>query len=222
MLETLDRFDELLKETRAEGSRWSRVEYAFDSRGFNVFHYMGHTPLPFGFNVWGFIDIEGDDLPGANREDLSRYFLEIDLKRKLWDTGGVIAEVNDLHGDGNAIGRFGVFWKPDTEWLSPEDGFLSGKLHFAIKFFPVETDGQGGQFSFNYNKNFDGVLGGRFSAGGFFDFNYDIGATGFDSIVSEHQLRVRVAEGLHFVTEFRVNEFLRNDFGISHGLQYRF
>ena len=218
----LDSWEEVLKDSRTTGGRWARAEYDFDDRGFNVLHFMGHSPLPYGMSLWGFVDFEGADTLGANREDTARYFLELDLKKKLWDSGGILAEVNDLHGDDNAIGRFGVFWKPDTTWLLLEDSLLAGKFDFAIKYFPVETDYQGGQFSFNWNKQFDEFMSGRVSAGGFFDLNYNIGPTGKNILVTEHQIRFRVAEGLHLITEFRVNEFLRDDFGIAPGIQYRF
>ena len=82
---------------------WSLLEYDFDDRGFNVLHFQGSTDLPRGFSIWGFIDLEGDPTIGSNREDLSRFFLEIDLKKELWQTGGLVVEYNDLQGDDNAI-----------------------------------------------------------------------------------------------------------------------
>ncbi len=85
--------------------------------------------------------------------------------------------------------------------------------------FPLQTDGQSGQFSFNYNRNFDAFIGGRLSSGGFFDLNYDTGPSGMDRVVSEHQLRFRIGEGLHSVTEFRGNEFLPKVF--THGFTTR-
>lgn len=214
--------EQAVEDSRSQGSRWFLAEYDFDNRGFNVLHFMGHSPLPLGFDLWGFVDFEGQDVAGSNREDLSRYFLELDLKRKLWSGGGVLAELNDLQGEGNSIGRFGVFWSPDTGWLTPKSGYLAGKFRLGVKYFPIETDGQGGQFSFNWNKNFDNILGERFSAGGFFDMNYDVGSSGDIKLVTEHQVRLRVIEGLHLISEFRVNEFLRDDFGIAPGIQYRF
>ena len=211
------------KETRAKGSRWFRSEYDFDSRGFNVLHFMGNSPLPYGFDIWGFIDIEGADLAGANREDLSRYFLEIDIKKKLWKNGGIIGEYNDLQGSGNAIGRLGFFHKPNLEFLSPDCGRFAGKGFVAFKVFPYESDGRGGQASLAWNKSFDNVLDGRLSAGGFVDVNFNAGSTrGRTVVVTEHQVRMRLFEGIHLITEFRLNEFLQDDFGIAPGIQYRF
>lgn len=219
----LRRLEDRIVESRSTGGRWFLSEYDFDNRGFNVLHFMGHSPLPLGFSLWGFIDLEGDDTVGSNREDLARYFLELDLKKSLWKNGGLVAEINDLHGPDNAIGRFGAYWQPNTGYMSPEEGPLSGKFKLGFKVFPLETDGRGGQLSFNWNKQFDGFGDGRLSAGGFFDWNYDVGAVGNEArIVTEHQVRFRVLEGLHLITEFRVNEFLQDDFGIAPGVQYRF
>ena len=200
---------------------WSLLEYDFDDRGFNVLHFQGSTDLPRGFSIWGFIDLEGDPTIGSNREDLSRFFLEIDLKKKLWQTGGLVVEYNDLQGDDNAIGRFGVYYAPKLEFLSPTTGIWSGPGRIAFKVFPLETDGRGGQFSFNWHKRLDNVADGRISAGGFFDLNYDAGPRGV-ILVTEHQLRLRLTEGLHAIVEFRVNEFLNDDYGIAPGIQYRF
>ena len=215
----VDCLDKMFQSTRDIGGRWFLAEYDFDSRGFNVLHMMGHSPLPLGFSVWGFIDLEGAEGNTADREDISRHFLEIDLKRKLWRNLGVIAELNDLQGEDNEIGRLGFFWQPDTSRFSPKAGILAGKFRLGFKCFPLQTLSETSQWSFNWNKQFDSILDSRFSAGGFFDLNH---SPSRDVIVTEHQLRLRVAEGAHLITEFRLNEFLIDDFGIAPGVQYRF
>ena len=215
--------DERATSTRKRSKPWSLVEYDFDNRGFNILHFMGSTSLPFGFDLWGFIDLEGDDLAGIPRADLTRFFLELDLRRELWENGGLIAEYNDLQGSGNSVGRFGVFFQPTVTLRSLQDGWLAGQGKLAFKLFPFETDGRGGQVSFNWNKRFDRIGDGRFSAGGFFDLNFKaLHSNSRPIIVTEHQIRWRVADGLHLITEFRVNEFLDDEFGIAPGLQYRF
>lgn len=219
----LGRFESVAKKTRKEGGRWFLSEYDFDNRGFNVLHFMGHSPLPFGFSVWGFIDIEGADILGADREDLATYFLEIDLKRNLWQRGGIVAELNDLQGEDNAIGRFGFFWNPEHLESNPKCGWFAGKQRIGFKIFPLETDNRGWQASLNWNKQFDQIFDGRLSAGGFVDLNFDAARTSNDLVlVSEHQIRLRLVEGLHLITEFRINEFLPDDFGIAPGIQYRY
>ncbi|MEO1524171.1 MAG: hypothetical protein AAFX06_01990 [Planctomycetota bacterium] len=218
-LDGLDRLDELFQASRAEGGRWFLMEYDFDDRGYNTLHFMGHAPLPLGLSLWGFIDLEGAEGFFAEREDISRHFLELDLKRRVWRDIGLVAELNDLEGPNNEIGRFGFFWQPDMSRFSLEEGVWAGKLRFGIKCFPVQTISRTSQWSFNWNKQFDSLLGGRLSAGGFFDLNH---STSRNVIVTEHQVRFRIAEGMNLITEFRVNEFLADDFGIAPGLQYRF
>lgn len=218
----LDRLEALAKETRKPTGRWFLAEYDFDNRGYNVMHFMGHSPLPFGMSVWGFIDLEGLDQLGANREDIATYFLEIDVKKPLFKSGGLIAEVNDLQGDGNTIGRFGVFLNPSFFKWESQQGIFAGKGRVGFKIFPFETDGRGCQVSMNWNRSFSNILDGRLSAGGFIDLNTKIGPNNDLVAVTEHQIRYRLFEGLHVITEFRVNEFLQDDFGIAPGLQYRF
>lgn len=218
----VEHLDRMWLDSRGKSPQWFLAEYDFDNRGYNVLHFMGFSPLPHGFSIWGFIDIEGADLQGSDRAELSRYFLEIDLKKQVWKNAGLVAELNDLQGVGNEIGRVGAYWQPDTSWLSIEQGPLAGPFKLGFKCFPVETDGQGGQLSFNWNKRFDNVLGGRLSAGGFFDWNYGIGPRNEIRIVTEHQIRWRLMGGLHLITEFRQNDFLADNFGIAPGIQYRF
>lgn len=200
---------------------WSLIEFDIDDRGYNVLHFMAYRELPCGFSLWGFIDIEGSDQLGSDKDDLNRFFLEVDLKKKLWDNGGAIAEFNDLQGDANSLGRFGFFYSPKISGLSPKSGWFAGPGRIGFKVFPIQTDNSGGQASFNWNKRWDSFCDGRVSAGGFFDFNYEVPGRG-NVIVTEHQVRLRVAHGLHAIVEFRVNEFLQDDFGIAPGIQYRF
>lgn len=216
----LDYWDDRFKETRAKGNRFALLEYAFDNRGFNILHAKAASPLPFGFSFFGFIDMEGADLFNADRSDLAGYFLELDLKKQLWDNGGAIWEYNDLAGGGNETGRFGFYHRPQWKFLSPKEGPFAGKGWFQFKFLPLDTQ-DSGQFSFAYFKSFDKVADGRLSFGGFYDLNYDVGSRG-TVIVSEHKIRFRLAEGFHFLTEFRYNGFSTDKFGIAPGFQYRF
>ncbi|MEM7474923.1 MAG: hypothetical protein AAF483_08020 [Planctomycetota bacterium] len=217
----LQRLDDHFSSTRPEGGRWFLAEYDFDNRGYNVLHFMGNSPLPLGFSLWGFVDLEGAEGTTAEREDISRHFLELDIKRRLWRNTGIIAELNDLQGADNEIGRLGAFWTPETDALSPSSGLWAGQFRLGLKFFPIQTISRTGQWSFNWNKQFASIAAGRVSAGGFFDLNYDTSSSNV-TIVTEHQIRLRVAEGLHLITEFRLNEYLIDEFGIAPGVQYRF
>jgi len=120
---------------------------------------------------------------------MARFFLEIDLKRKFGEDWGAIAELNDLEGDGNVIGRLGFFYLPPWQCLKDRHAFL------FFKIFPYETDAHGAQLSFAWNKKFPEIWDSRLSAGGFCDLNFNAGPTTESTvIVTEHQIRVRLVE----------------------------
>lgn len=217
-LSLCETIDKCAVDSKTFGPRFSRIEYQRDSRGFNYIHFMGASQLPHEFHIWGFIDLEGLDTPTSNGNDLARYFLEIDIKRRIGEHWGAIAELNDLQGDGNGIGRFGVFYLAPWEFLKANDAWLSFKL------FPGQTDG-GSQYSFAYNKNFLGVFDDRLNVGGFFDVNVNAGPTGNRTvIVTEHQIRLRLVDQMFALCELRLNEFLPagQRYGTGFGLQCRF
>lgn len=218
--DTWEELERQANETKTFGKEKFSVEYQFDTRGFNTLNFTGTAPLPAGFNIWGFVDFESPD-GGADdsRTDLSESFFEIDIKRKVWEDFGVIVEVNEAQGVDNALSRLGVFYAPQSQFLKDH------KLFFFVKIFPFESDGQGYQISFSWNKKFPDILDGRFSIGGFFDANFDNGS-GKDKvlIVSDTQFRYRLIDGLHLLAEVRFNEFLgaKKDIGVGFGLQYHF
>lgn len=198
---------------------WMTVEYQFDTRGFNTINFTGATTLPHGFSIWGFIDIEANKSNEDQRFDSNTFFYEIDLKYNLTKQFGLIGEINDAPGINDALGRAGVFYKPDIDYLKENNAWV------YIKAFPVETDGEGAQFSMAWNKKLDSFLDGRFSVGGFIDFNFDSGANQDDiNIVSDTQFRYALTPRLNLLAELRINEFLAADkeIGVGLGLQYRF
>ena len=213
------KWDEAAAATRTEGHQWFTLMYQWDTREFNTLNVEGSAPLPLGFNVWGFVDFMTPMNDAHKNEDIADFFYEIDLKRKVvWDCG-VILEANDQQGLENAVGRAGVFWEPKSKFL--EDTHL----WFLLKAFPYETDHEGGQVAIAWDKRFSDFLEGRFSMGGFFDVNINSGADDDGTnIVSETEFRLRLIEGLHFVTELRYNGLLDadDDFGIGFGLKYNF
>ncbi len=212
--------DHHASETKTFGKAKLSLEYQFDTRGFNTLNLTGSAPLPGGWNIWGFVDFESPD-GGVDdsRTDLSEFFFEIDLKRKVWNDFGVVLEVNDPQGVDNALSRVGLFWTPKSQFLKDHN------LFFFVKVFPYESDGRGYQISFAWNKKFPNILDGRFSVGGFFDANFENGP-GKDKvlIVSDTQFRYRLVDGLHFLAEVRVNEFFdaKKDVGVGFGFQYYF
>jgi len=210
----LNELDEHATRTRNSGPRFLWAEYQFDSRGFNTVNFTGATPLPYGFWMWGFIDLEGLDMAGANRADTARYFYELDISRKIVGDTGAVAEWNDLTGDGNGVGRLGVFYTPTSEFLKQRQLFLTFKTF-------IYNSNDGWQGSFAWNKEYADWLDGRVSTGGFFDVNVFSGRT---VIVSDSQIRYRLIDGFHCLLELRYNGFrpAGKDFGAGIGAQYRF
>ena len=214
-----DQLDASAEATCTFGKPWGTIEYQFDTRGFNTLNLTGSSPLPYGFNIWGFIDLQGNDGGPGSRYDTANYFYEIDIKREIWDRVGVIGEINDATGPNNNLTRLGVFYTPDWDVLQDLNTWL------FLKAFPVESDGAGYQFSFAWNTRFPDYFDDRWSIGGFVDFNFDSGPSEDDlNIVSDIQVRYRLIENLSLLSEFRINKFLGNnkDFGVGFGVQYQF
>ncbi len=215
-----DRLDQKMSDTKTFGKPRIRMEYQFDSRDVNNLNVDGTAPLPYGFNLWGFVDFYSPfDRGDRSRFEEANFFYELDLKRKVWNDVGFILEVNEQQGVANTVGRAGVSYDPTWLILNEHDLFLT------FKAFPVESDGHGYQLSVAWDKRFPDWLGGRFSTGGFFDANFD-GGPGHDEInlVSEVQIRYRLIGELHALTEVKYNEFLGDDddWGVGVGFQYRF
>ena len=200
------------------GKQKLSLEYTADSRSFNTLNLTGTAPLRYQWNLWGFIDLHSSDGgPSAEPEDSSRYFIELDLKRKLWSAGGVVFELNDATGDNNVLGRAGLFYQAPWSWLEAN----SARLFF--KAFPYETDGRGWQASFAFSKRFPEIAGDRISIGGFFDANFNSGPNDDDNnIVTETQVRYEISPGINLFAEFRRNEFLADRHGVGMGLQASF
>lgn len=198
-------------------SKWLTGEYQFDSRDFNTLNFTGFSKLPYDFSVWGFVDFEGAKGTPNQQSDLSTYFLELDLRSPSWNGLGVIAELDATTGTGNDTGRAGVYYQPKSSWLKENNLFL------FFKGFPVESNGNVRQASFAWNLTFPNLVDGRFSMGGFADWNFNSGAQKDTNLVSDTQFRFRLIENLSLLIEYRRNDFLvNNESGTGLGLQYRF
>ncbi|MFH1615503.1 MAG: hypothetical protein ABIG61_10535 [Planctomycetota bacterium] len=198
---------------------WMTAEYQFDTRGFNTINFTGGSKLPYGWSLWGFIDIETADSHEGSRADAQEFFTEIDLKKELYKGFGVVLEYNDGEARHNSIGRVGVNYTARWDWLKKMD------LDLAFKVFPIETDGHGWQGSFCWEKKFPKIFDGRFSMGGFFDINFDSGANDNETnIITETQARYKLTENLEALVEFRFNEYLvaSQEHGLGIGLKYKF
>jgi len=213
----IDRVDHYFYEEDTKA--WMTTEFQFDSRGFNTLNFTGASRLPAGFSVWGFADFETLDAPDVSRQDVGKFFLELDLKREIWQGFGGILEYNEGQGVSDNVGRFGLYYQPNWEILKKLD------LTFSTKWFPLATNPARRQGSFAWNWTPGYMLDGRFSSGGFFDFNFDRRGSDYrGQMVSDTQFRYRLIGNLNALLEFRYNEFLIKDKEIGWGLgvQYLF
>jgi hypothetical protein len=185
------------------------IEYQYDSRGWTVLNFEGHSDLPFGFKTWGFIDIESNRNNKTSEIDLDNYFFEIDLKRPIWKGIGPIAEWNDGGFQGDNTGRFGVSYDVESNILNNLNSYV------GVKLFPLSTDSGGKQISFYGGSGYK-----RFSLDSFIDINF---LNGKSKIVSETTFRYKLYKGISAISEIRYNEFIvNNEFGVSVGAEYRF
>lgn len=198
-------------------SKWITAEYQFDSRDFNTLNFTGFSTLPADFSIWGFVDFEGAKNTNKQESDLSTYFLEVDLRSPSWNGFGFITELDATTGVGNDTGRAGLYYKANSSWLKDNHMFL------FFKAFPLESNGDVRQFSFAWNIKYPKVLDGRFSMGGFADWNFNSGANKDTNLISDTQFRFRIVQNLSFLVEYRINEFItKSDKGTGIGLQYKF
>ena len=196
----------------------TKLTYYRDARNYGTMNIMtSATGLPLGLSFWGFTDIHGNQ--GAEGADeFARYFMEYRLSRPLPKQYvgiqglGFQAEYNDFQGAGNSLARFGVTFRHRTYG---ERGWLQWR------YFPVETDGDGGQASLIYFF----PLSKRASIGGFADWNWTRARKG--RWVLEPQLTYRLTDRLAAVLELRHNDFERinprvQGTGVALGLEASF
>ena len=178
----------------------AKLTYYRDSRNYGTLNILTSAGgLPFGLNFWGFTDVHGNQ-GGEGATDLGRYFMEYRLSRPLPSKYvgvrglGLQAEYNDFHGAGNSVARFGVTFRhrlyAERSWLQ-------------WRYFPVETDGDGGQASLIFFL----PLSRRALISGFADWNWTDARKG--RWVFEPQLSYRLTDRLAVVLELRHNDFER-------------
>jgi hypothetical protein len=133
-------------EQRSSVKTAGKLTYYRDSRNYGTANIMtSASGLPLGLQFWGFTDIHGNQ--GGEGAEFARFFMEYRLSRPLPKKFvgikglGVQAEYNDFNGAGNSVSRFGVTFRHRTYG---DRGWLQWR------YFPVETDGDGGQASVIY------------------------------------------------------------------------
>ena len=195
----------------------AKLTYYRDSRNYGTVNIMtSANGLPLGLQFWGFTDLHGNQ--GGEGAEFERYFMEYRISRPLPKQYvgiqglGFQAEYNDFHGAGNSLARFGITFRHRTYG---DRGWLQWR------YFPVETDGDGGQASLIYLF----PLSKRASIGGFADWNWSRSRKG--RWVLEPQLTYKLTKRLAAVLELRHNDFERinpriQGTGVALGLEASF
>ena len=196
----------------------AKLTYYRDARNYGTMNIMTSAAgLPLGLQFWGFTDIHGNQ-GGEGADEFARYFMEYRLSRALprqyvgIQGLGLQVEYNDFQGVGNSLARVGVTFRHRTYG---DRGWLQWR------YFPVETDGDGGQLSLIYFF----PLTKRASVGGFVDWNWTRARKG--RWVLEPQLTYRLSERLAVALELRHNDFERinprlQGTGVALGLEASF
>ena len=177
------------------------MAYYWDNREFTTLNLLTSTTgLPYDFSIWGFIDLHGAHKSSST--DLSRYFIEYRLNRKIdrdWVGGldglGFQTEFNDSESSSNNLLRFGLTYRHSL----PE--FFGNKGWLQWRGFPYETDGSGQQASLIYFL----PLHERVWISGFADINFRESLK--DVWVIEPQLTYRFTDTFSFLVEYRYNGF---------------
>ena len=196
------------------------MSYYWDNRNFTTLNLLTSTSgLPYNLSIWGFIDLHGRH--ESESTDLSRYFIEYRLNRKIdpdWIGGleglGFQAEFNDSEFPSNNLFRFGLTYRHSL----PQ--FLGSKGWLQWRGFPYETDGSGQQASLIYFL----PLHERAWISGFADIN--LRESQSDVWVIEPQLTYQLNDRFSLLAEYRFNEFEENNGldgqGVAFGMEVRF
>jgi len=213
--------------TNAEASKKNPAKvdltYYFDSRDYNTLNVQTSLPdLPWGFKIWGFIDIHSEQNNTEQRFDLNRYFFEYRLKRPFfpnaksaWKGLGFEIEYNDANGTDNSVVRTGVTYKHSVPFLYNNRSWVEWRYH------PYETDGTGSQVSLIYSLH----LAERIFISGFADLNLENDTD--NRWLFEPQINFKINETFDLVLETRYNEFedannALDGFGVAGGIKIKF
>jgi hypothetical protein len=177
------------------------MAYYWDNREFTTLNLLTSTTgLPCDFSIWGFIDLHGAHKSSST--DLSRYFIEYRLNRKIdrdWVGGldglGFQTEFNDSESLSNNLLRFGLTYRHSLPEFFGQKGWLQWRG------FPYETDGSGQQASLIYFL----PLHERVWISGFADINFRESQK--DVWVIEPQLTYKFTDRFSFLVEYRYNGF---------------
>ena len=212
-----------IAEASKKKSATVNLTYYFDSRDYNTLNVQTSLPdLPWGFNIWGFVDIHSEQKNAEQRFDLNRNFIEYRLRRPLFPDAksalkglGFELEYNDLNGTDNTVVRPGITFKHLVPSLHGDKSWLEWRYH------PYETDGSGSQISVIYLLH----LTERIFISGFADLNFEEDMD--DRWLLEPQINFKINKTFDLVLETRYNEFedannALDGFGIAGGIKIKF
>ena len=186
------------------------MTYMLDERHFtsNGFGSMINK-LPWGLSMLGLTEFYSDHNDASAQMDMDRTFSEYRITEswlgpKIGIKGlGLQLEYNQATPVDFKLGRAGIsyFHTFKSPWKT------TGWANW--RWFPVETDGEGGQLSFA----FEVPITKKLFLGGYFDWDY--GDKDPDYWVCEPELLYRVNKHFAFAVEYRYNDYERRIPGIE-------
>lgn len=202
----------------------------YDTRDFSVMTVNLLANLPGRiqyFSLTNFSNSVGAEKP----EDLDSYYTEQNLRWAPFTDLPVDIAMQWTHMSGteNDVLRLGPRWRlMDTAPIEPlldRIGLVYVVSFYIGQFDDLPSKGTRMQIEHVYRiPILPSLLDNRVYLGGFIDHNIWSGApTGVDTntVVTEHQLGVRLFDRLYAVAEFRRNEFFPTDKnGVGFGLEY--
>lgn len=203
----------------------------YDTRDLSVMTLNILADLPARFQYFSLTNYS-NSASADQPEDLDTFYTEQNLR---WTPREEIpldlsTQWVTRSGPDNDIARLGVRWRPASTPVVQEWFDAIGLNYFVIlhlvQFDQLPSDGTRMQIEHAYRwPVFPSLLDGRVYLGGFIDHNMWFNPPrGIDTntVVTEHQLGVRLLGELYAVAEFRRNEFfLSRKNGVGFGLEYR-
>jgi len=211
--------EEKVQTINSDKTKILHLTYYFDSREYNTFNILTIGQLPYGFHLFGFIDVHSNQKEPNERFDLKRYFLEYRLIY-LINPDLIFGikefrfnmEYNDAIGKDNSMIRAGLSIKQMLPYLE--------KSWIEVRYFPYESDDTGTQACTAFLIK----ITDRIYVNGFADLNID--KNGKNYLVTEPQLNFVIDSIFEFAVEYRYNGYedfskLLDGTGIAFGLRIK-
>lgn len=202
----------------------------YDTREFSVLTLNLFAQLPARFQYFSLTNysnaVEADD-----PEDLDTYYTEQNLRWNPWVGLPLDLAAQWVHKSGgdNDLVRLGLRWRlmstPGLRDAMKKIGLVYFVSFYAAQFDQLSSRGTRMQIEHVYRiPIFPEATRNRIYLGGFLDhslwFSPPAGGSR-SSIVTEHQLGVRLFDHVYAVVEYRFNEFFsRKQHGVGFGLEY--